>query len=70
MKQAIINALIRAGRTFVQTFLSVLIPMLSGVATFAELTTVTALEAAAVAAIIAVLVNWLEELKGVTYNRG
>lgn len=70
MKQAVINALIRAARTFIQTFLSVLLPMLAGVSTFTDLTAVSALEAAAVAAVIAVLWNWLEQLKGVQYNRG
>ena len=70
MMEAIKNAGIRAVRTFAQTFLAVFIPTIVGVSTFAGLTAVTAIEAAAVAGVIAVLQNWLEQLGGASYNRG
>lgn len=68
--EALKNAAIRAIRTFAQTFLAVYIPAVVGVTTFRELTVMTALEAAAVAGVIAVLQNWAEILGQVQYPRG
>jgi len=70
MKDKLVSALIRAVRTFIQTFLGVLLPGLAGATTFEQLTATTALEAAAVAGIIAVLWNLAEELGGASYQRG
>jgi hypothetical protein len=64
------NVGIRALRTFTQAFLAAWIPSILGAATFAQLTALQALEFAAVAGVIAVVVNLAEEVKKVQYSRG
>lgn len=53
MKQAIINALIRTARTFVQSFLAVWIAGAAGAVTFGTIANSALLEQAAVAGIVA-----------------
>lgn len=72
MKQNIINALIRAGRTFAQTFVGVFLAGYAG-NSLAELGNLTLLDTAAAAGIVAVLalvMNLLEGTANVTYNKG
>lgn len=73
MQEKIINILIRAGRTFFQTFIGVYLAGLVVAPTLADLADVKLLAAAAAAAIVAVVSvvqNVLEELGNVTYRRG
>ena len=70
MKDKIIAVIIRALRTFIQTALGIYLAGLAVGATLGDISDVALLEAAAAAGIVAVLWNFLEELKGVSYNRG
>ena len=66
------DALIRAGRTFLQAFIGTYIALATA-SGFEELLTLRALEAAGVAGLIAALSfaqNAVEGRKGVTYGRG
>lgn len=72
MKTTLINALIRAARTFAQTFVGVFLAGYAG-NSLAELGDLTLLDTAAAAGIVAVLaliMNLLEDTAGVTYNKG
>jgi len=72
MKQNLIDALIRAVRTFSQTFLGVFLAGYAG-NSLAELGNLTLIDTAAAAGIVAVLAlvqNVLEGKARVKYNRG
>ena len=69
------DALIRMGRTFLQTAIGVYLAGILGgqVAGLSDLANVGLLDAAAAAGLVAVLSfaqNWLEESRNVTYDRG
>lgn len=69
------DALIRAGRTFAQTFIGVFLAGLVGTAvtTLGDLADLTLLDSAAAAGIVAVLSffqNWLETTGEASYDRG
>lgn len=73
MKVALINALIRAVRTFFQAAIPIYLVGISNVTDFGGLADVTLLQTAGIAGIIAVLsfvMNVLESSAGWTYNRG
>ena len=66
------NALIRAARTFAQTFIGVFLAGYAG-NSLAELGNLTLLDTAAAAGIVAVLalaMNLIEGSAGATYNKG
>lgn len=63
-------ALIRALRTFIQTFLGVYLAGVTVNASLETLTSKTIVEAALAAAVVALLMNIAEQLGGVSYNRG
>ena len=67
MKTAIINALIRAIRTFGQAALGVYLAGLAGIPGLAELGNWQLIQAALAAGIVAVLWNLLESLGGEKY---
>lgn len=67
MKDAIINALIRALRTFAQTALGVYLAGLAVAPTLGDLGTWPLIQAALAAGIVAVLWNLLEALGGEKY---
>jgi hypothetical protein len=67
MKDAIINALIRALRTFAQTALGVYLAGLAVAPTLGDLGTWPLIQAALAAGIVAVLWNLLESLGGEKY---
>ena len=72
MPDSIINAAIRAARTFAQTFVGVYLAGYAG-ASLAGLADLTLLDTAAAAGIVAVLSlvqNLLEESSSWTYRRG
>ena len=70
MKQTIIDALIRALRTFVQTALGVYLAGLVASPLLRDLGNWALIEAALAAGIVAVLWNVLEGLGGAKYPRG
>jgi hypothetical protein len=70
MKEAIINALIRALRTFAQTALGVYLAGLVASPALGDLGSWTLIQAALAAGIIAVLWNLLESLGGAKYPTG
>ena len=70
MKKTIIDALIRAVRTFVQSALGVYLAGLVAVPALADLGTWPLISAALAAGIVATLWNVLETIKTVPYNRG
>ena len=70
MKQAIINALVRGVRTFLQAALGVFLAGLVASPTLRDLGNWTLIEAALAAGIVAVLWNVLESLGGAKYPRG
>lgn len=65
MKQTLINALIRAVRTFAQTFIGVFLAGYAG-GSLAELGNLTLLDTAAAAGIVAVLALIMNLLEGAT----
>lgn len=65
--------LIRAGRTFAQTAIGVYLASVAPGPMFADLADVTIIEAGAAAGVVAVLalvMNMLEESRGASYDRG
>lgn len=67
MKDAVVNALIRAVRTFAQTALGVYLAGLAVAPTLGDLGTWPLIQAALAAGIVAVLWNLLESLGGEKY---
>ncbi len=73
MKTAIINALIRAVRTFFQAFVPIYVAGLVSATVVGDLTDLELIQQAGIAGVIAVLSfvqNLLEESAGWTYRRG
>jgi len=72
MKQTIINALIRAARTFAQTFIGVFLAGYAGgsLAAIADLTLLDTAAAAGIVAVLALVMNLLEGATGEPIPRG
>lgn len=73
MKTALINALIRAGRTFAQAFIPIYVAGLASATVVGDLANLDLLQQAGIAGVIAVLsflMNVLESSAGWTYRRG